>query len=69
MKPSKAPLDSRCAHCGTSIPYTETSRTFATPDGEVRLPQGSGWVVCGPRCPKLPVGAVVYDRGGWERTI
>ena len=53
MKRSTAPLDSRCTHCGCSIPYTETSRTLVTPEGQEPLPAGVGWVVCGPRCPKL----------------
>jgi hypothetical protein len=63
VKRSTTPLAPKCAHCGCSIPYTETSRTLATPNDRERLPEGAGWVICGPRCPALPVGAVVYDRG------
>lgn len=53
---------SRCWHCGTDIPEAETARTTATPPGQVPLPPGSAWVICGEKCPNLPPNATVFYR-------
>jgi hypothetical protein len=51
-----------CAFCKKDIPEFETARTFETPPDRGQLPAGSGWVICGPDCPKLPKGAEVFYR-------
>jgi hypothetical protein len=53
---------SKCIFCGGDIPEAETARTTETPPGQVPLPPGCAWVVCGENCPELPQGAQVFYR-------
>jgi len=60
----------KCAFCGAGVPFNETARTLTTPPDQEPLPQGSGWTVCGPFCPKLPKEAEVFYRSAgvaWKR--